>query len=276
MTWGGAVVPPLAGHGAAGASGLHVERLRVVFGGNVAVDDATLTAPVGRVTGLIGPNGAGKTSILNVCNGLLKPAAGRVHLFGNDITGSSVAARARAGLGRTFQAAEVCQTMTVRENVALGAEARLSGANPLRHLVGSPRRGRAIADDVDQALRTCGIGDLADLPASSLSTGRRRLVELARALVGGFRLLLLDEPSSGLDEQESLHLARVLDAIVTDGRRGILLVEHDIALVMAICDHICVLEFGHVIFEGTPAETRASPAVRAAYLGPEHVAAERR
>ncbi|MEA2826755.1 MAG: hypothetical protein QOG43_1194 [Actinomycetota bacterium] len=253
----------------AGAPGLEVERLRVTFGGNVAVADASLAAPVGRITGLIGPNGAGKTTTLNACTGLVRPSAGRVLLFGADVTGSRPSARARAGLGRTFQTPEVCAAMTVRENVAIGLEARWSGANPLRQLATGPGRRRAVADEVDEALRACGIAELADRAAAVLSAGQQRLVELARAVAGGFELLLLDEPSSGLDEGETVRFGGILERIVAGGRRGILLVEHDISLVMAVCDSIYVLDFGEMIFAGTPDETRASPVVRAAYLGPD-------
>ncbi len=252
-----------------GAPGIEVERLRVTFGGNVAVADASLAAPVGQITGLIGPNGAGKTTTLNACTGLVRPTAGRILLFGADVTGSRTSARARAGLGRTFQTPEVCAAMTVRENVAMGLEARWSGANPLRQLVAGPGRRRAVADEVDEALRACGIAEIADRAAAVLSAGQQRLVELARAVAGGFELLLLDEPSSGLDEGETVQFGRILGRIVAGGRRGILLVEHDISLVMAVCDYIYVLDFGEMIFAGTPDETRASPVVRTAYLGPD-------
>jgi ABC-type branched-subunit amino acid transport system ATPase component len=159
--------------------------------------------------------------------------------------------------------------MTVRTNVALGLEARLVAGNPLRQVLASPGQQRQIAAATDQALEICGIGPIADRRTATLSTGQRRLLELARVLAGGFRLLMLDEPSSGLDEEETHHFGQILTRIVADRQLGILLVEHDMALVMAICDYIYVLDFGQLIFEGTPAETQASPVVRAAYLGDE-------
>jgi ABC-type branched-subunit amino acid transport system ATPase component len=251
------------------AAGLVVSGLTVRFGGHTAVDGLDLEAPPGRLTGLIGPNGAGKTTTFNACTGLLRPTAGAVRFHGRDVTSVGPAARARLGLGRTFQRMELWGSMTVAENVGLGVEAGLAGANPLRHLI--PRR-RERADRrrrVDEALARCGLGDIAGRPAAALSTGQRRLLELARATACGFDVLLLDEPSSGLDHTESARVGGILRELVEDAGTGILLVEHDMALVMSICDYIYVLDFGELIFEGTPAETMASPAVRSAYLGSE-------
>jgi ABC-type branched-subunit amino acid transport system ATPase component len=249
------------------APGLEVVDLSVRYGGNLAVDHVTLTAPVGRLTGLIGPNGAGKTTTFNACSGLLRPATGHIQLFGEDVTRRSPAARARRGLGRTFQRMELFTSMTVAENLALGREAGLAGSNPLRQLAGSRRTTAAVRRTVDKALDVCGIGDLASRPAGTLSTGQRRLVELARAYAGDYRLLLLDEPSSGLDPAESERFGAILRRIVDERGLGILLVEHDMALVMTVCEYLFVLDFGCLIFAGTPAETRRSPIVRAAYLG---------
>jgi ABC-type branched-subunit amino acid transport system ATPase component len=151
--------------------------------------------------------------------------------------------------------------------VALGAEAREVGSNPLRQVLSTRAQRGAIDAATAEALDTCGIGHLADRKTATLSTGQRRLLELARTLAGGFRLLLLDEPSSGLDATESQHFGEILEGVVADRGVGILLVEHDMALVMKVCAWIHVLDFGHLIFEGTPAHTQASPAVRAAYLG---------
>jgi ABC-type branched-subunit amino acid transport system ATPase component len=251
------------------APALEVVDLSVRYGGNLAVDHASLSAPVGRLTGLIGPNGAGKTTTFNACSGLLRPTTGHVLLFGEDITRRSPAARARRGLGRTFQRMELFTSMTVAENVALGREAGLAGSNPLRQLVGSRRTTAAVRRIVDEALEVCGIGDLASRAAGTLSTGQRRLVELARAYAGDYRLLLLDEPSSGLDPAESEGFGQILRRIVDERGLGILLVEHDMALVMSVCEYLFVLDFGCLIFQGTPAEIRQSPIVRAAYLGAE-------
>jgi ABC-type branched-subunit amino acid transport system ATPase component len=254
---------------AGGGRGLEADGLSVAYGGNLAVSDVSLDAPLARITGLIGPNGAGKTTTFNACNGLLKPTHGTVRLFGTDVTRSGPAVRARMGLGRTFQRVEVVNAMTVRTNIALGLEARLVAGNPLRQVLTSPAQQRQIAAATDQALEICGIGHIADRRAATLSTGQRRLLELARVLAGGFKLLMLDEPSSGLDEEETHHFGQILTDIVDERGLGILLVEHDMALVMAVCAYIYVLDFGQLIFEGTPAETQASPVVRAAYLGDE-------
>ena len=246
---------------------LEVEGLTVAFGGNVAVSDVSFSASTGSITGLIGPNGAGKTTIFNACNGLLRPAAGHVRLFGSDVTRAGPAVRARSGLGRTFQRVEVVSTMTVRSNVALGLESRLAARNPLRQVRASASEQKLIATATNEALEICGIGHIADRRTATLSTGQRRLVELARVLAGGFKMLLLDEPSSGLDEEETQEFGRILKAAIINRGVGILLVEHDMALVMAICAYIYVLDFGHLIFSGSPAETQASALVRAAYLG---------
>jgi ABC-type branched-subunit amino acid transport system ATPase component len=164
---------------------------------------------------------------------------------------------------------ELFTSMTVAENVALGREARLAGSNPLWQQISTPRRKAATRAATDEALEVFGIGDMADEPVGMLSTGQRRLVELARVYAGGFDMLLLDEPSSGLDHAESERLGAILRRLVEQANIGILLVEHDMAMVMSICDYLYVLDFGALIFEGTAAETQASPVVRAAYLGSE-------
>jgi ABC-type branched-subunit amino acid transport system ATPase component len=252
-------------------SGLTVDKLTVRFGGNTAVDRMTMTAPRGRITGLIGPNGAGKTTTFDACSGLLRPSEGKIRLDGRDVTRLSPARRAQRGLGRTFQRIELFDSLTVRENVVLGREAALAGSLPWRHLVGRPGAQRELSEAVDAAIDLCGIGALAGLQAGQLSTGQRRLVELARCLAGPFDLLLLDEPSSGLDASETARFGGVLREVVAERGIGILLVEHDMDLVMKVCEYIYVLDFGEQIFEGTAAEVAASPLVRAAYLGSEDV-----
>lgn len=247
------------------SEGLGIEDLTISFGGNRAVSHVTLHAPMAVTTGLIGPNGAGKTTIFNACSGLLRPQGGIVRLFGDDVSRSGTAQRARAGLGRTFQRVEVCSAMTVQDNVLVGAEARRAGANPLRQLGIVGRRDTSVA--VRDALARCGIEHLATIRLHALSTGQKRLVELARVLAGGFSFLLLDEPSSGLDDKETERFGDILRHVVAELGIGILLVEHDMELVMSTCCHLHVLEFGHLIFSGTPAETRTSDIVRAAYLG---------
>jgi ABC-type branched-subunit amino acid transport system ATPase component/branched-subunit amino acid ABC-type transport system permease component len=257
--------PPTGQSAVPGA--LEVIDLTVRFGGLVAVQGLSLTASTGRITGLIGPNGAGKTTTFNVCSGLTAPSDGRVCLDGMNIGSVEPSKRARLGIGRTFQQMQLFDSLTVAENIALGAEAPLAGSNPLHHLVGRRGDQRRVQTATVDAMRLCGIADRAMIPAGALSTGQRRLVELARCLAGSHRLLLLDEPSSGLDRTETAQFAEILKRVVDERRVGILLVEHDMSLVMSICQHIYVLDFGELIFEGTPAEVLASPVVQAAYLG---------
>jgi ABC-type branched-subunit amino acid transport system ATPase component len=257
--------------GRPGAPGLEVRHLSVRYGGHLAVDEVSLEAPLGRITGLIGPNGAGKTTTFNVCSGLLKPASGHVLLKGEDISSRGPAARARKGLGRTFQRMQLFDTMTVAENVSLGREAGLAGANVVAQVLARPGDRSDLAAATEDALRLCGISHLAGTVTGQLSTGQRRMVELARGLAGSFDVLLLDEPSSGLDRAETEQFEQVLQRIVDERGTGILLVEHDMSLVMDICDYVYVLDFGELIFAGTAAEVGASSAVRAAYLGSEEI-----
>lgn len=248
-------------------TGLELEGVTVSYGGVTAVNGVTLDAPLGAITGLIGPNGAGKTSTFNACSGIVQPSSGSIRLFGRDVTHAPVGARARAGLGRTFQTFELCNAVDVRTNVSLGIEARLVGGNPIRNFALSKSHRAEIRSATTRAIETCGISSLADAPTASLSTGQRRLVELARAIAGGYKMMLLDEPSSGLDEHETADFGTILRGLVADGERGILLVEHDMSLVMSISDYIYVLDFGELIFSGTPAQTQRDEQVRRAYLG---------
>jgi len=251
--------------------GLDLTHVTVRYGGHVAVNDVSLTAPVGRITGLIGPNGAGKTTLFNVASGLLRPAAGTARLHGADMSALDPAARARRGLGRTFQKMELFDSLTTRENVFLGREAAQAGRRPWRHVAETRRDRNRRRAATEQAMALAGIADLADRPVASLSTGQRRLTELARCLAGEFDVLLLDEPSSGLDRAETMRFGAVLVRVVAERGVGILLVEHDMALVMNICDYVHVLDFGTKIFEGTAAHASSSDTVRAAYLGTEPV-----
>jgi len=256
-------LPVRTGHGA--AAGVDATDLRVQFGGLVAVDGATLRARPGLITGLIGPNGAGKTTTFNVISGLTRPTSGTVALDGRDVSRVGSATRARLGLGRTFQQMELFDSLTVAQNVALGREASYAGPNPLAHLVNRHRRD--IHASTVAAVRMCGLDAISDRAVGSLSTGQRRLVELARCIAGPFHLLLLDEPSSGLDHAETAQFGNILQQIVRETGLGILLVEHDMALVTAVCDYIYVLDFGKQIFQGTTSEVMSSPIVHAAYLG---------
>jgi ABC-type branched-subunit amino acid transport system ATPase component/branched-subunit amino acid ABC-type transport system permease component len=250
-------------------AGLEVDGISVAFGGLRAVDNLSLTAPLGRVTGLIGPNGAGKTTTFNVVSGINRNAGGSVRFNGADVSRLSTAQRGRLGIGRTFQRTDLADALTVFENVSLGVEAAQAGRRVVRQLV-APRHERAqCVAATHEALAMCGIAHLAETQVGSLSTGERRLVELARCLAGSFDLLLLDEPSSGLDQAETERFGAILRSVVESRGCGLLLVEHDMSLVLTVCDHIYVLDFGRLLFNGTPAEVSSSELVRVAYLGEE-------
>ena len=253
--------------------GLEARGVTVRYGGLVAADRVTLQAPLGHITGLIGPNGAGKTTTFAACSGMVSPAEGSVHLFGEDVTTLPAQTRGQRGLGRTFQRMELFDSLTVADNVGLGLEAGLAGSAPWRHLIGGRGDAARIQARVEDSLRRCGLTHLADTPAGELSTGQGRLVELARVMAGNFRMLLLDEPSSGLDRTETARFGAILRELVDTTGKGILIVEHDMSLVLSTCDYIYVLDFGKLIFEGTPAEIVASHEVQAAYLGAEDVKA---
>ncbi|MEU0504534.1 ATP-binding cassette domain-containing protein [Nocardia sp. NPDC005998] len=254
---------------------LDVHDLSVRFGGVVAVDGLSFDARTGRITGLIGPNGAGKTTTFDACTGLVQAHAGEVRLQDLMIGRASTARRARLGIGRTFQQTELFDSLTVAENVAMGAEGPLAGANPLAQLVSAHGQVRRVRTATASAMALCGIESIADSRVGALSTGQRRLVELARCLAGPYRILLLDEPSAGLDRAETLCFGQILRQIVAARGVGIVLVEHDMSLVLEICEEIFVLDFGRLIFRGSPAQVRASEVVQHAYLG-EPVTHERR
>jgi len=290
---GGAAVP--AGGGDAvlsnGDAVLTVSEVAVRFGGVSALSEVSLSVRPGTVTGLIGPNGAGKTTLFNVISGLQTPDRGSVHLFDTDVTTMKTHHRAQLGLARTFQRLELFGSLTAAENVQVGLEStrrwrdwqhgRAGGANRKRR---TPRGDAAAPAQVavaethppatcDRLLDGVGLEGLGGQLAASMSTGLARMVELARALAIGPKLLLLDEPGSGLDEAESQALGELLSKLAAGGM-AVLLVEHDMDLVMAICDHIYVLDFGDIIASGAPEDIRADPMVQAAYLGqPASVAA---
>lgn len=276
----------------AGTAALTVAEVAVRFGGIAALSDASLVVRPGTVTGLIGPNGAGKTTLFNVISGLQTPDRGSVHLFDTDITGLAPHRRARLGLARTFQRLELFGTLSASENIQVGLESAVrwwqwrhikhkfpgskagastgagqsSGEAP--EVAPGARRGPGSmpVETADRLLDGVGLTGLGDRQSSALPTGLARMVELGRALAMAPRLLLLDEPGSGLDDAESEALGSLLTTLAAGGM-AVLLVEHDMELVMRICDHIYVLDFGTVIASGTPAEIRQNPMVQAAYLG---------
>ena len=235
---------------------ISVRDVHVSFGGVHALSGVDMEVNGGRVNGLIGPNGAGKTTLFNVVTGLQPPAAGRVLFDGRDITSLKPHRRARLGIARTFQRLEVFGTLTARENVLMAAETQ-------RAKLGAGINPAAMAD---RLLERVGVAHVASEPTDLLPTGLARLVELARALATSPSVLLLDEPSSGLDSHETEELGSVLTSLAADGM-AILLVEHDMHLVMSTCEHVTVLDFGQVIASGPAAEVQSDPLVQAAYLG---------
>ncbi|HEX3459945.1 MAG TPA: ABC transporter ATP-binding protein [Acidimicrobiales bacterium] len=265
-----------------GLPALTVSQVSVSFGGVAALTDVNLVVWPGTVTGLIGPNGAGKTTLFNVVSGLQDPDRGTVHFFGTDMSGMKPYRRARLGLARTFQLLELFGTLTVGENVQVGLDStvkwwqwgylrRAFARRKAAKSAGEPEAtgaapGPMAARSCRQLLDAVGLAGKADEQANALPTGLARTVELARGLAIGPRLLLLDEPGSGLDEAESRALGELLVQLASSGM-AVLLVEHDMSLVMRICDKIDVLDFGHVIATGTPDEIRSNPAVQSAYLG---------
>jgi len=232
---------------------LEVREVTVRFGGNVALDGVSLSAAPGLVTGLIGPNGAGKTTLFNVITGLLPPSGGSVLIDGTNLARVRPSSRARLGMARTFQRLELFTLLSVRENIRVAVDIRKTG-------------GSSPAEFVDEIIERVGLTDVADARVGSLSTGRARLVELGRALATRPKVLLLDEPASGQDEGETEAFGRLLRELAHEGI-AVVLVEHDMQLVMQVCDMIHVLDFGRIIAVGTAADIQRDEAVLAAYLG---------
>ena len=252
------------------ATGLVAEDVVVKFGGLTAINGVGIEAPYGRITGLIGPNGAGKTTMFNVCCGFQTAVQGTVTFDGKDISNYSPSARARLGIGRTFQRMELFGSLTVRENLEMAVESLEVRDDPLTQLGlarGGRRRRKAAAARADELIELCGLGPVRNSVAGRISTGQGRLVELARALGRDPKLLLLDEPSSGLDVGESHAFGALLRNLVTETGMGILMIEHDMDLVLGISDWIFVTDFGKPLMNGTADDVRKSEQVRDAYLG---------
>jgi branched-chain amino acid transport system ATP-binding protein len=235
---------------------LEAHALNVRFGEHQAVRDVTLEVEAGTIVGLIGPNGAGKTTTFNALSGV-QTCTGRVLLDGTDVSNAPAHRRARLGMNRTFQRLEVFGSMTAFDNIRTAAE--ISARAHRRSMRGAAAVAHGIVEQLD-------LGRIADRRADALPTGQARLVELGRALATAPKVVLLDEPASGLDEVETARLAEVLTTLADEGM-AVLLVEHDMDLVMQLCSTIYVLDFGSVIANGTPAEVRAHPSVQEAYLG---------
>ena len=235
---------------------LEVVDVNVRFGGSLALNDVSISAEVGQVTGLIGPNGAGKTTMFNVISGLQSVTSGVVRLDGRDITRMSPTKRARHGMGRTFQRLELFTMLSVRDNIRVAADIHR----------GWSRSKVDAAAQVDELIERVGLTEVADLRVTAVPTGQARLVELARALACEPSVLLLDEPAAGQNASETERFAALLRELAAGGM-AVVLVEHDVQLVVEVCDSIHVLDFGRLLAVGTPAEIQADEAVREAYLG---------
>jgi branched-chain amino acid transport system ATP-binding protein len=244
---------------------LETKGLTVTYGGLNANDHVNISVAPGKLTGLIGPNGAGKTTFIDAITGFTKPSGGSVIFDGVDINALTPDERAKAGLTRTFQSLELFEDLTVRDNLMVAAETP-KWYSFLTDVFRPGRKVKAIEEQVDWALDIIGINDLADKLPSDLSHGQRKLVSVSRALAARPKLVLLDEPAAGLDTAESQVLGTRLREFLTKGIT-VFLIDHDMGLVLNVCDYIYVLDFGRIIAEGTPAEVRANPAVIAAYLG---------
>jgi branched-chain amino acid transport system permease protein len=248
---------------------LDVQAARRKFGGLVAVNDVSFQIRAGEIVGLIGPNGAGKTTTFNLITGLLSLTQGAVRFRGRALGGLPSRRIARLGLARTFQHVKMIPDMTVLENVALGAHARGAKGVLSAMLRLDRAEERMLFREAQRQLERIGMGAHLHELAGNLAMGLQRLLEIARALCADPALLLLDEPAAGLRHQEKRALIEVLRQLQREGV-SILLVEHDMDLVMDVCDRLVVMEFGTLLMEGTPSEVRQSPKVRAAYLGTEH------
>ena len=247
---------------------LRVEGLERSFGGLRAVDGASLAVERGRVHGLIGPNGAGKTTVINLVSGLLAPTAGTIALGDRAIEGLSPHRIAALGVARTFQNIRLFPDLSARDNVLVGQHLlrRPSLAARMLMLPGARAEDRRARERAAALLERVGLSERVREKARNLSYGEQRRVEIARALASEPRLLLLDEPTAGMNPVEVRSVAALIRKVAAEGH-SVLLVEHNVRLVMDVCERITVLNFGKVIAEGKPAEVSADPAVVAAYLG---------
>jgi sulfate-transporting ATPase len=249
-------------------AGLEVRGLTVGYGVVTAVEDLDLTIAPGCIVGLIGPNGAGKTTAIDAISGFVKPRSGTISLGGKDLSAGSPHRRAVAGVGRTFQTVEPFGDLTVAENLAVTLE-------PVRwwHWATDlfyPRR-VALPASVREQAQALGLRDL-DVEPDALSQGQRRLLGVIRAISSDPAVLLLDEPAAGLNHAETEHLGQVLRQIATESRIGMLLVEHDLSMVTAICDQVVAIDFGQTIFDGSVTDAVNDATIRSAYLGESETA----
>lgn len=269
LDWADAPALPARDKPAHGDLVLDVDKIRKQFGGLTAVNDIGFQIQAGQIVGLIGPNGAGKSTTFNLVTGVLSLTSGSVKFRGETISGLSSREISRKGMARTFQHVKMIPDMTVLENVALGAHTRGHKGVLSAMLRSNRAEEQRLFKEAQRQLERIGMGDYLHEQAGNLAMGPQRLMEIARALCADPALLLLDEPAAGLRHKEKQGLADVLRQLKSEGM-SILLVEHDMDLVMQICDHLVVMEFGTLLTQGTPEHVQQDPLVRAAYLGTEH------
>jgi ABC-type branched-subunit amino acid transport system ATPase component len=269
------ITEPLAADGTGPPAVLSAHGVTVRFGGLTALSEVDISIPAGALVGLVGPNGAGKTTLFGVMSGLLHPNKGHVNLLGTDVTKATCETRARLGLARTFQQPELFLDLTVREHLVLAYRVRHYRSRLWKDVFTAgclKRPDPAETARVDSLLELLSLNEVAHQLVRVLPLGTSRLVEVGRALATAPAIVLLDEPSAGLDRHETEHLSVALRRTVMEEKVSLLLVEHDVAMVLSLTSEIYVLDFGSVIAQGPPAEIRENPEVRAAYLGDEDIA----